>query len=83
MENKFIQKIPLNPPLPKGEDTRKDSRQAGMTKETKINFIDTPQLAVGRFIRFYCGYFFWIFEYSLKRVEGFIYPIVKITGVVL
>jgi hypothetical protein len=23
----FIQKIPLNPPLPKGEDTRKDSRQ--------------------------------------------------------
>jgi len=32
MENKFIQKIPLNPPLPKGEDARKkDSRQAGMT----------------------------------------------------
>jgi hypothetical protein len=31
MENRFIQKIPLNPPLPKGEDARKDSRQAGMT----------------------------------------------------
>src|SRR4030042_3033137 len=31
MENRLIQKIPLNPPLPKGEDARKDSRQAGMT----------------------------------------------------
>jgi hypothetical protein len=28
MENRFIQKIPLNPPLPKGENAReKDSRQ--------------------------------------------------------
>ena len=50
MENRLVQKIPLNPPLPKGEDARKDSlrvvdRQAGMTKETKINFIDTPQIA--------------------------------------
>jgi hypothetical protein len=53
-----------------------------MTKETKINFIDTLQLAVRRFIRFYCGYLFWIFEDSLKRVERFIYPIVKITSVV-
>ena len=35
MENRFIQKIPLNPPLPKGEDARKDSRQAGMTDGTK------------------------------------------------
>ena len=26
MENRFIQKIPLNPPLPKGEDAKKDSR---------------------------------------------------------
>jgi hypothetical protein len=25
IENRFIQKIPLNPPLPKGEDTRKGS----------------------------------------------------------
>jgi hypothetical protein len=25
MENILIQKIPLNPPLPKGEDARKDS----------------------------------------------------------
>jgi hypothetical protein len=25
MENRFIQKIPLNPPLPKGEDAKKDS----------------------------------------------------------
>ena len=25
MENRLIQKIPLNPPLSKGEDTRKDS----------------------------------------------------------
>ena len=31
MENRLIQKIPLNPPLPKGEDARKDSRQAGKT----------------------------------------------------
>jgi len=41
MENRFIQKIPLNPPLPKGENARKDSQlssasppecgQAGMT----------------------------------------------------
>jgi hypothetical protein len=27
----LFKKIPLNPPLLKGEDTRKDSRQAGMT----------------------------------------------------
>jgi hypothetical protein len=33
MENRFIQKIPLNPPLPRWEDTGKDSRQAGMTTE--------------------------------------------------
>jgi len=44
MENRRIQKIPLNPPLTKGEDARKDSRQAGMTKETKIKFIDTRSL---------------------------------------
>jgi hypothetical protein len=26
MEDRLIQKIPLNPPLPKGENARKDSR---------------------------------------------------------
>jgi hypothetical protein len=31
MENRSIQKIPLNPPLLKGENTRKDAGQAGMT----------------------------------------------------
>src|SRR4030042_3946819 len=44
MENRFIQKIPLNPPLPKGENARKDSRQAGMTKKTKIHFVKHLQL---------------------------------------
>ena len=41
MEIDLFNKSPSNPPLPKGENARKDSRQAGMTKETKINFIDT------------------------------------------
>jgi len=31
MENSFIQEIPLYPPFPKGENTKKDSGQAGMT----------------------------------------------------
>jgi hypothetical protein len=33
MENRFCQKIPLNPPLPKGEDARKkDSRQVPLER---------------------------------------------------
>jgi len=32
MENRFIQKIPLSPPLPKGEDTRNDSRQVPLER---------------------------------------------------
>jgi hypothetical protein len=56
MENRLIQKIPLNPPLPKGEDARKDSLRvvyptSGNDKKTKINFIDTSQLAIGLFIK--------------------------------
>jgi len=38
MENRFIQKIPLNPPLPKGEDAKKDSRQAGMTDKCGLTY---------------------------------------------
>ena len=38
MENRLIQKIPLNPPLPKGEDARKDSRQAGMTDKFGLTY---------------------------------------------
>jgi len=38
MENRFIQKIPLNPPLPKGEDEKKDSRQAGMTNKCGLTY---------------------------------------------
>ncbi len=34
MGNRFIQKIPLNPPLLKGEDMKKDSEQVGMTNNT-------------------------------------------------
>jgi hypothetical protein len=29
--NIFLQKIPLYPPFPKGEDIKRDSGQAGMT----------------------------------------------------
>jgi hypothetical protein len=56
MENRLIQKIPLNPPLPKGEDARKDSLRvvyptSGNDKKTKINFIDTSQLVKGCLLR--------------------------------
>jgi hypothetical protein len=37
MENRCIQKIPLHPPFPKGEDTKKDSGQAGMTALKILN----------------------------------------------
>jgi hypothetical protein len=50
MENRLIQKIPLNPPLPKGEDARKDSRQAGMTDGTKNKFIDNVCIIESHFL---------------------------------
>ena len=56
MENRFIQKIPLNPPLPKREDAKKDSiqvplerlfltGQAGMTVNVVLlmNSLETMQ----------------------------------------
>jgi hypothetical protein len=55
MENSFIQKSPSIPLCQRGKmkgkriPDKSTTRRAGMTKETKINFIDTPQLAVGRF----------------------------------
>jgi len=46
MENRCIQKIPLYPPFPKGEDTKKDSGQAGMTVLKILKVIEDLEVLI-------------------------------------
>src|SRR4030042_716078 len=57
MENRFIQKIPLNPPLPKGENARKDSLRvvdptSGNDKRNKDSFCKVLTTAKQYFIHY-------------------------------
>jgi hypothetical protein len=45
MEDRFIQKIPLNPPLPKGEDIKKDSGQARLRRTSQNDIFQTNTIS--------------------------------------